>query len=466
MKQLAAALLMLLLLCAPALAEGGVWSPDVFLPLPVISIDTESGSSAFITEPVRDTKLAGGIAYVDAVITVSGGDGAGMLMDVPAQVKARGNWTLNYPKKSIRIKFDKKQPMLGLNEGQAYKSWVLLADWKDLSMTHNSLACYLASAILGADGYYAAQCRTVEVYINGEYWGVYLLTEQQEVNPGRVEITEAEKDDPNRYTGYLFEYDAYFMEESHLPGADPFFEVYHEGLTGEQQGYTIKSDITSSRQTSFLRSYVRLAYRLCRRAVTEGRHYAFNEKYTELVPIEGVSVQETVAQVIDLRSLVDTFILNEIACNPDLGWSSFYISLDMGEGGSRRLTFQAPWDFDSAFGIRADYESAQGPYATHSGNPWLSLFAGEEWFLRLVKERWAELKSQGVPEQALALIAAHRDIYAGAYARNYARWPERIAEGNHELIETLNACRSQAEAADYLTRWLTERLAYLDSQWQ
>lgn len=465
-KLLTGLLFALLALFGSATAEEAspLWYPQVTADMPVISIAT-GDSSRFATAWAREDKLQGRIDYVDAAITVT--DGARVLLrDEKAQVKVRGNWTLDYPKKSIRIKFAEKQSMLGLNENQPYKSWVLLAEWKDLSMLNSATALFLAHNILEADGYYCTDYRFVHLYIGGEYWGVYLLAEQQEVNPGRVEVAENESGDTNRYTGYLMEYDAYFSEEAGLSSSDPVFEVYHYGLGGEQYGYTVKSRIDSNSQLAFLRSCVRLAYRACHFAVTEGRHYAFNEKHTELVAVESASARETVEQIIDLPSLVDTYLLNEIACNPDLGWSSFYISLDLSEGGSRKLTFHAPWDFDSAFGIRSDYESNQGDYAAHSSNPWLRLFAREPWFQEMVRARWAELKAQGLPEQTLALITTLTDTYAADFARNYERWPSRITEGNHELIDELNRCRSQQEAADYLCRWLSERFAYLDQRWQ
>jgi hypothetical protein len=327
-------------------------------------------------------------------------------------------------------------------------------------------ALFLAQNILGKDGYYCTDYRFVQLYVNEEYWGVYLLVEQQEAKRGRVEIAEPKKDSTDRYTGYLMEYDAYFQEEAALPNSDPVFEVYHTGLSGEQYGYTIKSDITKNSQVSFLRSCIRLIYRTCYSAIAENEHYAFNEKYTELVPVEGVSVRETIEQVIDLPSLVDTYILHEIVCNPDLGWSSFYLSLDMSESGSKKLTFQAPWDFDSSFGIRAGYEGSQQMYAAYAGNPWLSMFANQPWFMELVKERWAEIKEAGIPEKTLDLIVELKDTYAPYFEQNSARWPSRIAEGNHELIDELNNCKSQQEAADYLYRWLSDRFAFLDAQWQ
>lgn len=458
---LAAVLVLLCTAAVPALGE--TWYPALPEEMPEIYLTTDDGSSHFAVAYTREEKLQGMIDYVDGAVTVAGGEGAS-LSNAKAQLKARGNWTLNYPKKSIRIKFEKKQSLLGMNGGNAYRSWVLLAEWKDLSMLHSPVAFFLARNILGADGYYCTDYRFVHLYLNGEYWGVYLLVEQQEVNPGRVDV--AEGDGTGRLTGYLMEYDAYFQEEQQLPSGDPAFEVYHTGLTGEQYGYTVKSRLENNRQKAFLRSCMRLIYRTCYAAVNEGEYFTFNEKYTELVPFEGKNVEETVGRVMDIQSLVDTYILQEIVCNPDVGWSSFYMSLDLSPRADGKLTFEAPWDFDSCFGIRSGYEENQGLYARYAGNPWLQLFAGEAWFEERVKARWAQLKAAGLPEQTMAFIDELMENYGADIGRNYSRWPQRITDGNEELIEEPNSFTSQPQAVDYLRRWLQTRFDYLDSRWQ
>lgn len=413
---------------------------------------------------MREDKLQGRIDYVEGTVEAVNPETGEWLPETKAQLKVRGNWTLEYPQKSIRIKLEEKQNLLGLNEGREYKNWVLLAEWKDLSKLNSATGFFLAHQILGEHGYYCTDYAFVHVYVNDDYRGLYLLVEQQEAKEGRVDITRAEKDD--RYRGYLMEYDAYYLEEQGLPGADPVFEVFHTGMTGEQYGYTIKSDIDSKRQVAFLRTCIRLIYRTCYAAIHQDRHYAFNEKYTELIETKSTSVQETVSRVLDVQSLVDTYILQEIVQNPDVGWSSFYMSLDLGEQGNGKLTFQAPWDFDSCFGIRSGYESWDGMYALHAGNPWLQLICGQPWFQEMVRARWKELKERQVPEKTLEFMLEMQEKYAADFERNYERWPERITLGNHELVEEINQYSSQAQAADYLYRWLQNRFVYLDQQWQ
>lgn len=456
--------LMVLLLVLAAVAAGAeeLWYPQMPAEMPVIRIATADGSNHFADAYMRDHKLQGLIHYVDAEITVEGTD----VQAEKAQVKARGNYTLEYPQKSIRIKFEKKQSMQGLNEGQAYKNWVLLAEWKDLSRLNSPIGLFLAQNIVGSDGYYCTDYCFVHLYLNNDYRGVYLLVEQQEVNPGRVDITEAEPESGDKYIGYLMEYDAYFSEEAALPQGDPVFEVYHTGIEGEQYGYTVKSRIDDKSQLRFLRGYMTRLYQLCYRAIRENKYYVFNEAYTALMPAENMTAEEAIGRVIDIDSLVNMYILHEIICNPDVSWSSFYLSVDLGENGNKKLTFQAPWDFDSCFGIRSGYESNQGRYALYSANPWFQLMAGQPWFTERVKERWAELKTMQLPEKTLALIGTLGENYNDELDMNFDRWPQRIEEGNHELIEELNRCTTHQQAADYLYRWLEARFEYLDKKWQ
>ncbi|MCH5351062.1 MAG: CotH kinase family protein [Clostridiales bacterium] len=449
--------------------------------MPVIRINTTDGSNAFATVPNRDSKLRGEIEYVSATVTVEDDDDT-LLDGVEASVKARGNYTLNYEKKPIRIKFNKKQSVLGLNGGAKFKNWVLLADWKDLSMTNNIAAFYLGKEILGADGYYCSDYRNVELYLNGSYWGVYLLAEQQEAkgDDGRTSAPAVDDDYAGTDVGYLVEYDGYYTDEQNMPNGagDPTFELNYNNfatltkLNGSpfytnraQKGYTVKSDIYSDDQLSFINSYMDNAYKIAYEAVYENNYYKFNSDYTNITPTSGTA-QAVVSDVIDVQSLADMYVLSEIACDPDLAWSSFFISLDMTESGSKKLIFEAPWDFDSAFGIkRGCVNSGYGMYAANCDNPWLILLIHEDWFQDIVSAKWNELVAGGITTGVLELITTYKTVYESNYANNFTRWKNRIYNGNDELVWELNTYWRQAQAADYLYNWLTKRFYYLDAQW-
>lgn len=106
-------------------------------------------------------------------------------------------------KKSYKIEFAKKQSMLGMPKD---KDWALIANHYDKSLMRNFIAYRLSSA-LGA--YYAPRCEFVELYLNGEYLGVYLLTETIKVSKNRVNIP---KDD----NSYIVEFDAKYRDDEQV----------------------------------------------------------------------------------------------------------------------------------------------------------------------------------------------------------------------------------------------------------
>ena len=451
------------------------YSPVVSNTMAAIYINTSDGNNSWATKYNKNDKTAGNIDYVDATISVTGCEEEYQMTDATAEVKVRGNATLNYEKKPIRIKFGSKSNLLGLHNGEKYKNWVLLADYKDLSMSNNTAAFFLGNLILGSDGYYCTDFRNVEVYLNGQFWGVYLLVEQQEVKDNRTSVSEVEKNYTGTDIGYLFEFDGYYNEEgvSYLDDGegDPTFTVNHQGLAGRNNGYTVKSDLYTKDQLNFLKKYVENTFYIAHQA-SKGNYYKFDANYNVVQDTTASSAKNVISSVIDIQSLVDMYILNEIACDLDVDWSSFYLSLDLSAEGSKKVIFEAPWDWDSCFGLRFDVNdavpNAQGMYAA-SRNPWFRIVTGQDWFWEMVRSKWSEMKKYDVLNRTIKLISDQKTVYASYYIKNNERWPNRVVNGNNEVNSQLNSYRdiqtAQGLAADFLMNWLNLRFTYLDSQW-
>ena len=201
--------------------------------LPVLSIETVSKDENvmdFVTEPVAGHvsqliaswtpgyKIPPEPYYEDCIITLRDTDGSTLLDSSEGRVKVRGNWTTTYDKKPLRIKFTEKQSLLGLNDGAEQRNWLLLAEYKDASMLRNRAALYASREIMKEDGLFAADSQLVSVEINGEYYGVYLLSDMQQVSSHRVNITEPETGYTGTDIGYFMEYDGYFYNEDELHG--------------------------------------------------------------------------------------------------------------------------------------------------------------------------------------------------------------------------------------------------------
>lgn len=101
------------------------------------------------------------------------------------RIRGRGNSTwLWYPKKPYRIKLDKKTSILGLKEE---KDWVLLANYRDPTHLMNTFV-FTAGEKLELP--FTNHSRYVEVTLNGEYIGLYQLTEQVEQGENRVNVAD------------------------------------------------------------------------------------------------------------------------------------------------------------------------------------------------------------------------------------------------------------------------------------
>jgi hypothetical protein len=342
----------------------------------------------------------------------------------------------------------------------------------------------LGKQICASDGYYSSDYVQVELYLNGTYWGVYTLAEQQQVNENRVDIAEPEEGYQGTDIGYFIEYDGYYNLESYAErfscnynysnqnssDASPLTSADGSTIYPYQNGFSIKNDVyyddvNNCAQKKFIKNYIWYLYKICYESVYNGKYYTFNSNYTGLVaytPTTDSKVEETVSKVMDVRSLVDMYILSEVACDYDLSWSSFFMSVDMSASGDKLLRFIAPWDFDSAFGLRYACESANGLYAANTNNPWLLIFINQSWFQNAVKARWQSLYNAGLQQQTLSYIASLSSQYQTYYNQNFERWGYVISD---ECVWQLQQSTTNAQATTHLTTWLTTRFTYLNSIW-
>lgn len=455
----------------------------------VIRIDSSSGKDDFVTKPVDEDvskakKEWGGYKGEpapwdeDCLVTVYDAKQNLFLDKAEALVKVRGNWTSDYAKKGLRIKFTEKQNMLGLNNGVEFKKWVLLSSYKDWSFLRDVSSLYLSKLISTG---YTSDFTFADVYINDKYWGVYILAESQEVNENRIAITENEKDNDDTFAGYLLELDSHSHEDENKFNIE--YGVALKDINGKQvkkfvKNYTINSDIASEKQVDFIRNYMNKLWQLCYSAVYEEQYFEFNKEKYKLVESNVADSYECVSRVIDIDSLVDTYILQEICCDPDFYMSSFYMDIDFGEQGSGKLKFEAPWDFDSALGNKNFCANSQGLYAAVNawdvdhrtrgvGNPWFLLFANCDWFQSLVKEKWQLIHNQNVIAKITEYIDFVTENYAENFEADYEKWGnvgKNFLLGN-ELCLGAARCHNQKEASAYLRDWLVKRFASLDEIW-
>lgn len=468
-----------------------------FMTLPVIRINADDNKEILGSR-------TGAKDYSDCKITVTSEEQPEYNMtDVVAKVKVRGNYTADYVKKPWRIKFDKKQVMLGLDGENKAKNWVLLADWKDGAKMRNATAFYLGNEILETDGYYCTDYRHVEVYLNGSYRGLYLLCDQQESGGERIDIPDDSEYKGNDM-GYIVELDAYAQGED----AGYWFQMTYKNASGNQierlkwldgsdsgcgvgrfeQLYAIKSDLYEDEsetpnkteekqiidaQNAFIKKRIENTFSVVYDSIYGDHADLSTNPYLTLDAQGNIITGSTIAtsrqaveRVVDLQSLVDTYILNEICVDIDVGWSSFRMSVDLSAEGNKLLTFQAPWDWDYALGQSyTTYNKhhstmpTSGTTASTHVNPWLVICCRQGWFWDEVQEKWDDLVERGVFDEAIARIRLHGEIYADYRLKDKnIDWSPIRAMNNGSTSDKRDATPEQINS---FATWLTNRINWL-----
>lgn len=231
-------------------------------------------------------------------------------------IKGRGHatWT-NVEKKSYRLKFDEKQKVLGMHSS---RHWVLLAQALSWMGQMNDALPFEIGRRMGMS--WNPHMEPVEVVLNGEYLGLYFLTEKVRVAKDRVNICEQldYETDPEKITGgWLLEIDNYYEPNSieFLSGDSKTMHVtYHmpELLSPEQQEYIIR----------FLKEADSAIY--------------IRDKESQLWE-----------QYIDIDSLAVYYIVQEVVDNPEAFSGSCYLHKELGK--NTKLIFGPLWDCGSSF---------------------------------------------------------------------------------------------------------------------
>ncbi|MCR5263579.1 MAG: CotH kinase family protein [Clostridiales bacterium] len=383
------------------------------LEMPFITINTETG---------KDVKSK--TDYIQAELSILGTDEKFELSE-NVQIRGRGNNTWGYEKKSYKIKFPKKVNLFGLGKAPD-KVWVLLANVCDQSLQRNHVALDLAKSFDGVA--FSPASISVDVYLNGEYRGVYLLAEEIRDSKARVNIDtkgfETEVD-----IGYLVELSSYSDKDKIV-------------LNGRQ--YMIHSDLSSSssvkkKQMQYISDYMAECYEAIKRGD-----------------------RKEIEKLMDIDSMVDTYITEEIVKNLDTGWDSYYLYKEKGG----KLFLGPLWDFDLSLGNANEGEETYYGIFTAvrkgsgGGNPWYYHPMSHEWFRKLVVERWDEVKKSIIDKIPQSILDEGKSKYK-AYARNFVRWPIFGTVQNRET-EAITKLKNYREHYEYLAEWVKNRIDWLD----
>ncbi len=227
------------------------------------------------------------------------------------EIKGRGNSTWReYEKKAYQIKFDEKTSVLGMGEA---KKWVLLANASDDSMIRTQLVYQTAKQL---DMGFVCSLEYVDLWIEGEYRGTFLLGDKVEPGSSRLQLSND--------AGALFEQDeAFYQEEDYWFYSDLLDRhfVLKEIVEEEE---TIIADAMADFDAS----------------VDNLVQYLYD------TPSEEVSLNK-LSTMIDVDSFAKYYLINEYVLNKEAFNTSFYWYKD---GPDDVIHLGPLWDFDTCMG--------------------------------------------------------------------------------------------------------------------
>jgi hypothetical protein len=414
--------------------------------LPIVVIDTEG--AAIPNEPKIPAHM--GIIY-------NGVDETNELaqafndFDGRIGIETRGNSSQQFLKRSYGIELwdtlgeDINAPLIGM---PAESDWVLIAQHSDKSLLNNALTFDLATRM----GHYAPRWKHVEVVLNGEPRGVYLLTEKIKRDGNRVDIANLQPTDTigGELTG------GYIIKIDWAEGTNSGQWFSDFAPPGGTNGQTIR----------FLFDYPGepvAAQRAYIEAYVDSFEYALaSPQFAD--PLLGFRA------FLDERSFQDYFLLNELGRNVDGYRQSTFLHKDKDSNGG--LLHMGPvWDFDLAwhnsnYCAGSDVEGWNYRFADHCPTNtnlppfWWGRLMEDPTYANALRCRWEELREDVLSQERLMnwcdSMALELEV---GQQHNFSVWP---ILGTWVWPNPYPLPANYAEEIAELKTWIMDRGAWLD----
>lgn len=350
--------------------------------------------------------------------------------------------------------------------------FILYAPANDKALIRNTLIYDLSNQI----GMYAARTKYVQLYIDGEYLGLYVLMEKIKRDKSRVNITKMASTDNSGSAitgGYILKIDKSAGDNT-LVGWDAD-AVYTEAL-GFRSNYDpngIKINFLPYGPKKSAETYIMYEYPKNDAISNDQKKYVqlyFSDFEDVLLsnnykdPINGYQ------KFIDVNSFIDFLILNEFAYNPD----AYRLSTFMNKERSGKLKMGPIWDFNLGFGNDDRVAFVNGstwvfnynnyyPSDTWLVNFWWKKLLSDPAFTDRLKSRWASLRTSSLSEASILLtIDKHINILKNSNSidKHFDRW--KILGVKLPFNNFVG--KTHQEEVDFLKSWVKKRLTWMDSE--
>lgn len=438
--------------------------------LPVLYIDTDGGAEIISKDDYIDAQmhLQGNSLYNADNTTLYTG---------ATEIKGRGNstWKL-FPKKPYKLKLDKKTDLLGMGKN---KHWVLLANYIDESCMRNMLAGDIATKLnVGS-----MNGTWVEVVMNGENLGTYMLCEHVRLSEDRVNVFDWEsaaediaeaiaegnglpEDDMDELTGKMAEEDMSWISTGKVTFKGNTYKTseYYEDLPDAfSGGYLLEMDCGYDEVSKFTTDNgAPLMFKspefICTDEVAMDTVKSYIQTFEDALyskdfctGSEGRTVSYT--ELCDVDSFAGYWLASEMLVN-EAGYKSTYFQKDI----DQPLVFGPVWDFDYSSGSVSPFGTQDAEDWT-SDNTWIPGDNVKWWVREVMKDPYFALKLRNI-------YIEQEDYFKSIITDGglLDEWYSYLAEAgnyNYDLWKYANGFEKDYAA---LLSWLTDRINWMDEQ--
>lgn len=427
------------------IADGGETENIVFralksnLEIPTLYLDIDESKGTTISD-MHATK---GVT-AEGTATILGSSQGDAVNNLAMTIKGRGNASWKRDKKSYQIKLDKKKDVLGMSKS---KKWILLPSSADLSCIRSAVGMHLAQE-LGME--FASNWRFVDFYMNGEYYGLFILCEKVELAENRIDISSIDDalEDAIGKDTFLSDIDGVTYNSDHSIATLP--DGKDIDLTG---GYHLEFDNYEENVYQFSTKRIDLITVKEPEMLSEDTNhesYTYIKNFVQKAENAIYSVNsEDLKKYIDLESFAKMWLLKEYISDSD-ATKNMHFWKESDVTGDGLIHAGIAWDFDNSMG-RDVYDFTKARMEARNRNiqvistgnaKWLGQLLNNIEFKQELKRQYnlhkdlftccsdCECASPCTSDKKVLERLAECDNCGGCYIHNFVAEQERLIRGS------------------------------------
>ncbi len=341
--------------------------------------------------------------YVDGNLTIRGLSKYKTFSE-KIKIKGRGNFSWELPKKAYHFEFDKSVNLFDFGLDKDYN---LLANYLDFNHITNAAGFTIAKLL---EMPYTSSFQPVELYLNDNFQGLYLLTHQVEKENTRVNIDDL---------GTLVELDSYYNDQYKFktPNYALPINVKYPKTMDEARFAKIKAD--------------------------------FNALDASIASAQFPN--SNFADLLDIDAFCDYLIVTYLTDNREINHPK---STFMYKNSKGKIAKGPVWDFDWGFGFQYNESYFNNPTAnlfsgsSSSGNKFFTKIMTSPVVRAKFKEKWNNFKTTKF-DKLLSFVDTYSKTIQNARQSDLNRWNLK----NRDFPTEMNNMKT----------WLTKKSEKIDS---